>query len=271
MNRMIGVSTKLEGLTREKFAEYRKNGIGAVEVSVAEFHFDELDLATVAKEMRAEGLDTWSFHLRFFPFKIYNIARLNSDERRFAVEYQREWIKRAGDEGFRYAIIHPSGEPISDEKRPEAMKAACESLDLLAEDAKRAGIVLAVENLPRTCLAKNSAEMLQLLDANPYLRSCFDTNHLLQEDPLAYIEAVKEKIVTLHVSDYDFINERHWLPLEGKIDWAELMKGFDDIGYNGVFMYEVPRTAANITREVPLTPADYVNNHNKLIEIKQSI
>lgn len=143
MNRIIGVSTKLEGLTRERFAAYRENGIGAVEVSVAEVHFDELDLATVAKEMRAEGLDTWSFHLRFFPFNIYNIARLNPDERRFAVDYQREWIKRAGAEGFRYAIVHPSGEPISDEKRPEAMKAACESLDLLAEEAKRAGIVLA--------------------------------------------------------------------------------------------------------------------------------
>jgi sugar phosphate isomerase/epimerase len=265
MNRIIGVSTKLEGLTRERFAAYRENGIGAVEVSVAEVHFDELDLATVAKEMRAEGLDAWSFHLRFFPFKIYNIARLNPDERRFAVDYQCEWIKRAGAEGFRYAIIHPSGEPISDEKRPEAMKAACESLDLLAEEAKRAGIVLAVENLPRTCLAKNFAEMLQLLDANSLLRSCFDTNHLLQEDPLAYIEAVKEKIVTLHVSDYDFINERHWLPGDGLLDWKAVMKKLDEIGYNGVFMYETGKTKQKADGEERiLTPADYRANAEML-------
>ena len=85
-----------------------------------------------------------------------------------------------------------------------------------------------------------------------------------------YLRSLGGKIATVHISDYDFVNERHWLPLEGNIDWAELMKGLDDIGYNGAFMYEVPRTAANITREAPLVPADYVNNHNKLLESKKS-
>ena len=97
-----------------------------------------------------------------------------------------------------------------------------------------------------------------------------DVNHLLFEPHAEFLKALGGKIATVHISDYDFVNERHWLPLEGNIDWAELMKGLDDIGYNGAFMYEVPRTAANITREAPLVPADYVNNHNKLLEINKA-
>ena len=107
--------------------------------------------------------------------------------------------------------------------------------------------------------------MLQLLEANPYLRSCFDTNHLLQEDPLVFIEALKEKIVTLHVSDYDFINERHWLPGDGLLDWKAVMKKLDEIGYRGVFMYETGKTKQRADGEERiLTPADYRANAEML-------
>ena len=46
-------------------------------------------------------------------------------------------------------------------------------------------------------------------------------------------------IITLHISDYDFVDERHWLPKEGKTDWDSLIKALVECGYDGVWMYEV--------------------------------
>ena len=69
------------------------------------------------------------------------------------------------------------------------------------------------------------------------------------------------KIVTTHVSDYDFVNERHWLPGEGKIDWQELLSTFKAVEYSGPWLYEMsfacPKT---IYRERDLTFEDFVRN-----------
>ena len=261
--RTIGISTHLEGLTAKNFAAYREGGIGAVEVSVADVDYDRLDLSEAASLARAEGIDTWSFHLRFMPFKTYNIALTDQTKRDFAVRYAAEWIRRAGAEGFRYAVIHPSGEPIADQDRAETMQASMDSLHTLAGVARSAGITLAVENLPRTCLGKNSAELLQLLQADSSLRVCFDTNHLLEEPTLDFMEVLREKIVTLHVSDYDFVNERHWLPGDGLVNWKALMDKLDEIGYAGVFLYETRKTLAD-NKERILTIADYRRNADLL-------
>ena len=260
MKRTIGVSTKAEGLTRENFAAYRANGIDAIEVSVADVDYDALDLQKIVADARAEGILPWSFHLRFWPFEGYTVALLDETARKRSVDYAALWIRRAGAAGFRYAVIHPSGEPIDDADREASMLAAEDSLRTLAAVAREAGIVLAVENLPRTCLGKNSAELLRLVSVDADLRVCFDTNHLLCEDTLAFMEAVKDKVVTLHVSDYDFLNERHWLPGGGRVDWASLMHKLDEIGYTGVFMYETGKARLADGTERPLTAPDYRRN-----------
>ena len=260
MKRMIGISTKAEGLNRANFAAYRENGIGAIEVSVSDVDYDAQDLPAIVADARAEGILPWSFHLRFWPFEDYTIALPDAHARQRAVDYAALWIRRAGAAGFRYAVIHPSGEPIEDADRETAMQNAEASLRILARVAREAGITLAVENLPRTCLARNSAELLRLVSVDPDLGVCFDTNHLLREPTLAFMDAVKDRLVTLHVSDYDFINERHWLPGDGRVDWRALMHKLDEIGYTGVFMYETGKTLTADGGTRPLTVADYRQN-----------
>ena len=52
-------------------------------------------------------------------------------------------------------------------------------------NAQQLGQVIAVEDLPRTCLGRESSEMLELISVNDKLRVCFDTNHLLQKDEIS--------------------------------------------------------------------------------------
>lgn len=264
MLRTLGLSIPYEYLTNEYFENCRENGFGAFELSVAYNDYARLDLPKIAGSARGCGLDTWSFHLPFQPFDTLNIAGLTKELRENSVNYLSEWLKKAADAGFRYAVIHPSGEPIADEKREESMLGAMDSLSVLADVCDRAGIVLAVENLPRTCLGNCSDEILRLISVSPSLRVCFDTNHLLIQDHFSFMEAVREKLVTVHVSDYDFVNERHWLPGEGKTDWVSVMDKFDEIGYAGTFTYELGFVSRTIMRDHPLTPAEIKQNFDEL-------
>ncbi|MBQ0010654.1 MAG: hypothetical protein KBS76_06110, partial [Ruminococcus sp.] len=81
---------------------------------------------------------------------------------------------------------------------------------------------------------------------------------------ISFMEAIKEKLVTVHVSDYDFQKERHWLPREGKTDWESEMHKFDEIGYAGTFTYELGFVSRTIMREHPLTPAEIKQNFDEL-------
>ena len=88
---------------------------------------------------------------------------------------------------------------------------------------------------------------------------------MLYEDAVDFIRNVGDKIVTAHVSDFDFYNERHWLPGEGKLDWQAILRALKEIGYQGPWLYEIgfacPKT---IYRDRDLTCDDFVRNAKEL-------
>jgi len=90
---------------------------------------------------------------------------------------------------------------------------------------------------------------------------CFDTNHLLDEKIEDFIKELGSKIVTTHISDYDFKNERHWLPGEGDINWQSLMSALDTEGFDGVWLYEIDLTCPwTLERDRELTCEDFAKN-----------
>ena len=46
------------------------------------------------------------------------------------------------------------------------------------------------------------------------------------------------RLTTLHLSDYDGVDEKHWLPGRGVIGWPSFIAALRDIGYTGPFNYE---------------------------------
>ena len=149
------------------------------------------------------------------------------------------------------------------------MDCAKEHLCTLAELAKAEGATICVEDLPRTCLGSCSAEIKELISANDALRVVFDTNHLLSEDIKTFIREVGDKIVSTHISDYDYANERHWLCGEGDVDWQELYSTLKEAGYAGAWLYELGfDSPSSITRERALTCKDFVRNATEIFENK---
>lgn len=273
MKRKIGLSVGAgkKGVTREHFAAYREAGIEAVELSLGALCLDDayraLDFKKIAADARAEGVEPWSLHLPFSPFEEVNIASLDEGIRKRTVTGLEEVVRRTGDAGISLAVIHPSAEPNEEKDRPRHIEVAKESLLRLATVGKENGVTLAVEDLPRTCIGNCSKEIGELISVDPTLRVCFDTNHLLFEDPVDFIRALGDKIVTVHVSDYDFINERHWLPGEGKADFYAIRAALDEVGYLGPWLYEIGlETPKSIERERDLVLSDFVKNANEIFD-----
>lgn len=268
----VGLSTASKIVNEDLFIQYEKAGISMMEISLKEPVLNNLDFEQVKKWADAHNVELWSLHFPFNPDGRADIAAHEDTVREATIEYYTELIKKGTDIGIKTFVIHPcSVEPIEeDERRDIRMKYSKECLNTIAEIAHDYDAVIAVENLPRSCLARNSKELLELLDSNDKLRVCYDTNHLLEQDSLEFIKAVGNKIITLHVSDYDFINERHWLPGEGSLNWQEIIKSLKEFGYNGPWMYEIDfECPVTILRDRNLNCKDFALNAKELFENKQ--
>lgn len=265
----IGLSTCSKTINEELFKLYANAGIKAMEISADYEVLDSLDANYVKKLANEYGVNLWSYHLPFWTFDLFDITATDCEQRKQNVKRYEKYINEAAQMGITKFVLHPSGEPIEDNERKERLEYSKESIFTLSQIAKQNGGVLAVEDLPRSCLGNKSSEILELIAVDSSISVCFDTNHLLNEDIVQFIKNVGSRIITTHVSDYDFINERHWLPGEGKIDWQSVLKALKDVGYNGPWLYEIGfKSPKTIIRERDLTCADFVKNANELFEGK---
>lgn len=264
----VGISTCGDKpMTDEAFKYMADSNISAIEISLPYDKVKDFDYKNAKTLSGRYGVDIWSYHLPFLPFEEIDPSHLDKNIRDYTVKYFNELIKKGADIGIDKFVIHPSGEPIADSQREERMKCSMESLDKLAETAYECGAVIAVEDLPRTCLGHDSDEILRLISTNDKLRVCFDTNHLLIDDNITFMDNLGDKIVTIHVSDYEFFDECHWLPGEGKVDWVKMIDKFEEIKYNGVWLYEMGfKGERGITRSRDLTYKDFYDNAKAIFE-----
>jgi len=267
----VGLSTSGKGLGEDLFASYQENGISAMELSIDMQDYPNLDYQRLSKLSKKYDINLWSFHLPFYLQEELDISSLNKERRDNSLIYLSEIIKKATDIGFDKFVIHPNvGEPIEDTERPDRISYSKESLVKLSDAAVSGGGVIAIENLPRTNLGNTTDEMLDLVSADERLRICMDVNHCMEEDTAEMIRKLGNKIITTHISDFDFVNERHWLPGEGKNDWNAILDAFKAIGYQGVWMYEVRFVCpGNIIRDRDLTCADFAQNARELFARKK--
>ena len=257
----IGVSSVSESIIDEYLSSVKKAGIDNIEISYGNYKFfNDFDYKNTKKLSDKYNVNLWSLHLPFSPFEEIDPSSLNHDIRKFTFDTFLNIIKKGTDIGIDKFIVHPSGEPISDNERQDRLDSSAEFLSRLADKAYEYGAVIAVEDLPRTCLGNCSGDILYILKANEKLRVCFDTNHLLQEKNSDFIKNIGSKIITLHVSDYDFVNERHWLPGEGDNNWNELYSTIIESGYNGVWMYELGLNSPCTINRRQLEYSDFYNN-----------
>lgn len=245
------------------FENYEKAGITAMEIAVPAGQHLKLDYKKVEALAKKHGVKLWSYHLPYYPFSEVDLSDKEISKK--TVSLYTEIMKRASDIGIDKFVTHPSGILEDESLRAEKKEIVKENLFTLADIAEQNGGVIAVENMIPSCIGRNSSEMMELLNVSSKICTCFDTNHLIGESPEDYLRTIGDRLVTVHVSDYDFINERHWLPGEGKLDWGMLIKTLKEVDYKGIWMYEIDFHAPDtIIRDRNLTCEDFVRNAREL-------
>lgn len=258
----VGKSTCGAELNEELFRAYKHAGITYMELDNGRQRNNDVNYGQIYDWAKQYEVKLWSYHLPFEPRA--NICTSKRECRTATLELFTDIIKKASDIGIDKFVIHPSSEPIEECERGEQIACAKENLALLVDVANSCGAVLAVENMARTCLGRNSEELLDIVNVHPALRVCFDTNHLIGEDMQSFIRKVGDKIITIHVSDRDSINERHWLPGEGDLDWQVIYTTLKEVGYRGPWLYEIGLLPPQTIERRPLELCDFVNNANEI-------
>ncbi|MDR1202492.1 MAG: sugar phosphate isomerase/epimerase [Tannerellaceae bacterium] len=232
---------------KETFIAVKNAGIDYLEVGMPKF--SKVNVADIIfqvakyKECADEtGLKIWSIHIPYgWDFDISTPDPIIREQCKQYVLFTLEIAKGLGK--YEKAILHPSFEPINKEERIGHIAAFRECLKELGPLVEKDyNVRIAVENLPRTCLANSAAETITLVDGIISVDICFDVNHLLGEKSEYFAEKLGKMIKTVHISDYDEENERHWLPGEGVINWNAVVDGLVKGGYDGPFMFEVTKT-----------------------------
>lgn len=245
----LGISTSWCRKLPEDLEACRTSGIGCIEVVLKGNDEDPFHAAkqTVAWAQDL-GLRIHSVHL---PYGWdWDISHPDSEKRLAARDRHTALLDQIARWQPKAVVIHPSYEPIPDDDRIERLQHCRDGLADLSKRAHEYGMTLCVECLPRTCLGNTSDEILFLTEGMDWLRVCCDVNHLLHETPHEFIRRVGDRIGTVHMSDYDGVDERHWPPGEGIIDWHSVIRELARKGYPGPFLFEVrSRTAEPVTAQ----------------------
>ena len=273
----LGLSTSVfaRAFTPEHIDALDESAVDVLEVvgPVPQCPFDQPDVRDALRaRFRDSRVRLRSVHLPYG--SRLDLSQPDPTARAAALQQTTTSLHAAAALGARLMVVHPSAEPIPLDlpERTAHLDASRRSLEALAPIAAGLGVRLAVECLPRSCLGHTAAELYAIVEhVDPQaVGVCIDVNHLNLREPdiAAAVRILGPRLLTLHCSENDGIDERHWFPghPEGVIDWAAFLGALVEVGYDGPFLYElrtldldVPATLVEVERNfadfiTPRTP-----------------
>lgn len=193
--------------------------------------------------LRNDGLvEISSIHIPFMPFVEWAYASPVEAVRRHAAKKLLDWLEGTRDCKCRLYTLHGSGEPVADLDRKTALAALRRTLEEILPFFVEIGACVNVELLPRSCIGRTPEELEAAVAGFPEknVGICFDVNHLCgaPERVPEYIARLAPRIRSLHLSDYDGIDECHWYPGLGVLDWAAIMAEVKQLPNEALLIFE---------------------------------
>lgn len=119
---------------------------------------------------------------------------------------------------------------------PDITPIGIRRINQLVETAERYNINLAFENMRDPKHIKYVVENIK----SDKIKFCYDSGHHNCRTPNEdIISLFADKIAAVHLHDNDGINDQHHLPLDGHINWNEVMRKLKDVNYTGPISLEV--------------------------------
>jgi len=216
--------------------------IATLEISdwLFDAHDREVALTLLNAFLEPDTLRAMTIHARFG--SAYDLSSLDPETRQRGLGAIDSALDLARTLNAPIIVVHASAEPIAPDQRRQRLDQAREMLVRVSARCQQAGKQMAVELLPRTCLGNTVDELWALLEGldRRTCGVCLDTNHLMDRHRSLpqVVRRLGDRLLTLHLSDYDGIDEQHALPGQGVLDWRAFMQALQAIDYAGPFNYE---------------------------------
>ena len=175
-------------------------------------------------------------------------------------------VRVAARLGAKIVVAHPGINIEYDSPRDKRIEMAVDVFRQVADIAGEQGISIAIEPLPKKEVGSTLDEVLDMIERidRPNVGVNFDVNHLFPPEAIpGLIRQAGPRILSVHISDQDGI-ERHWLPFQGTMDWAEVLRALTDVGYTGPLTYETHIHDARNCEEAGRTIEE---NYRRLIQL----
>ena len=253
------ISTALYSFA-QRFGDFR-----AVEI-LKEIGFDAIDYSYYSdnecEEVLGDGYREYAQKLRAHLDKVGIVCnqahapislRYTMGKEEF--EQKRLWIARSIESaailGAKCIVVHSLVVP---DKEVDFEEYNIEFYKSFIPYCEKFGIQMAVENMFRRDRKRNKIvkrigspeELNHIIEKinSPWVVACVDTGHasLTGYEPEEFIEGMSADVLkALHIQDTDYIDDRHYLPFTGKLNWEATMRALKKIGYTGDLTFEVGR------------------------------
>ena len=179
-----------------------------------------------------------NFEFIHAPFAGINTMWEEGDGYQRIFNQMRLTVESASNQGVPAVVVHLS----SGWEPPAVNDLGLSRFDMLVKHAKERQVKLAFENL------RNVENMMVVIDRykdNSAVRFCYDAGHEhCYTQGVDWIKEFGEKLICTHIHD-NFGYDRscdpdiHILPFDGNLDYTDMMRRLDSVGYEGSLMLEV--------------------------------
>ena len=248
MKKGISIWSFAEGTLKEKMQLAKDAGFDGIELSLDEtgevsLESTEEDLLRVKGYAKEIGIELYSIASGLY--WTYNYTSANSDNRKKAMEITKKQLEVAHTLGCDTILVVPGAVEVAFDpgevvEYDVAYERAQNALKALAPYAEKLGVSIGVENVWNRFLL-SPMEMARFIDeiGSDHVGSYFDVgNVLFMGYPEHWIKVLSKRIKKVHFKDFrrdagngnlcGFVDL-----LAGDVNWPEVMKELEKIGYDG--------------------------------------
>ena len=199
-------------------------------------------IAALAPYIKDKSINFTSLHLPFYWDQERPTQPLDF-ERGVCAQRLANCIEFFSPLGMKQMTLH-AGSPLEGVSRAEAIESVRDVVKYLVPYAQKVGANINVEVCPRGSIGGVPEEMLAIMDGMPdCVGICFDVNHANEryKEVPEWISILGKRINAFHISDCDEIDECHWVPGFGVLDWKEIMRAIKALDHECLLIYEVSR------------------------------
>ncbi len=263
MQASMWTSYLIEWQPEDMVREFSRHGWHTCELSDEHGHdlLKQGDPATVGARFRAFAADhglrfpQGHFYLCTKGFrpedragrKVADIAPADAAAFAEAMADMRRWVDLFSALGVEAGVLHLGGGALAKAGwNAEGIFARrCEALSTVAEYARGTGVTICLENLGAGSGVQTIDDFEPLLKAvnAPNVAICLDTGHanINGVDSAEFVRRAGSRLKALHIADNLGQHDDHMLPYgRGTVRWTEVMKALREVGYHGLFNFEVP-------------------------------